>query len=128
MVVTISRTDLARRTREVMEQVRSGHTVIVHSYGGDQIVLMDMLDYHLLRAYAAYTSASQPEGLPDEIWQTLQAYLRGDISVSRAAEMFGVSRFDLMDRFKRSGIPLRLGPDSIEEAHEEVATARQTRL
>jgi hypothetical protein len=90
-------------------------------------LFLDMLDYHLLRAFAAYASASHLDDLPDEIGQTIQAYLHGDISVSRAAEMLGVARFDLVDRFKRSGIPLRLGPESIDDAREEIATARQPR-
>ena len=47
MDAVISRTELARNTREIVEQVRHGQTVIVQSYGEEQIVLLDALDYRL---------------------------------------------------------------------------------
>jgi hypothetical protein len=54
MTLTISRTDLARNTREIVEQVRGGQTIVVQSYGQDQIVLLDMLDYKILRSLVNY--------------------------------------------------------------------------
>ena len=44
MVTAISKTDLARNTREIVERVRSGQTIVVKSYGEEQIVLLDALD------------------------------------------------------------------------------------
>jgi hypothetical protein len=49
----------------------------------------------------------------------IAAYLEGDISLGRAAELLGLSRFDLALRFNRLGPPLRLGPATIAEAREE---------
>jgi predicted HTH domain antitoxin len=53
------------------------------------------------------------------------AYLDQHISLSKAAEQLGLSRFELMERFDRLGVPLRIGPASMDEARDEVKTARQ---
>jgi predicted HTH domain antitoxin len=54
----------------------------------------------------------------------IQDYLDDQISVGKAAERLNLSRFELTDLFQRFGIPLRLGPASIEEARTEIAAAR----
>jgi hypothetical protein len=59
----ISKTDLARRTRSVLEQARRGRTVIVESYGEEQVAILDVLDYRILRAIAAYY-AMPPHAAP----------------------------------------------------------------
>lgn len=124
MSITVSRTDLARNTREIVDQVRKGQTIFVQSYGEDQVVLLDALDYRILRALADYavkeTSASGGEVLNE----VLQAYLAQHISLAKAAESLGLSRFELMERFERLGIPLRLGPSTVEETQQEVSAAR----
>jgi predicted HTH domain antitoxin len=148
----ISRTDLARRTRQVVDQARRGGTVIVESYGEEQVAIMDAHDYHLLRAVAAYhigpshsapisDEALAPRGLEEEIveravaeaggdvqiaWnQVITAYLDGDISLGRAAELLGFSRFELAERCNRLDIPLQLGPANVEEAKGELEALRQ---
>lgn len=123
MDAVISRTELARNTREIVEQVRHGQTVIVQSYGEEQIVLLDALDYRLLRAAAAY-SLDSPHLHADDapnavVWQ----YLDQQISLAKAAELLECSRFELMARFERLGLPLRLGSASLDEAKDEVAAA-----
>ena len=55
----------------------------------------------------------------------LFAYLSERISLSKAAELLSLSRFDLMERFERTGIPLRRGPDTLEDAIDEITAARQ---
>lgn len=61
-------------------------------------------------------------------WErAIQDYLDDQISLGKAAERLNLSRFELMDLFKRFGIPLRLGPASIEEARAEIAAARDLR-
>jgi prevent-host-death family protein len=128
MTITISRTDLARKTREIMEQVRQGQAVVVESYGQEQIVLLDALDYKLLRALGHYAAAqaSLAEAVAeDEVSQAVIAYLEQRISLSKMAEQLSLSRFDLMARFERLGIPLRLGPATIDEAREEIEAARR---
>lgn len=55
--------------------------------------------------------------------EVLRAYLAEEISLGRAAELLGLSRFDAQERFRQLGVPLLLGPATLEEAREEVASA-----
>lgn len=132
MTVTISRTDLARNTREVVDQVRRSQPVLVQSYGEDQVVLLDALDYRILKAVVNYAvskvSAEVVDATDDGLNSTMRAYLNQDISLAKAAEQMSLSRFDLMERFERLGVPLRIGPASVDEAHDEVKTARQGKV
>ncbi|MDZ4768630.1 MAG: UPF0175 family protein [Chloroflexota bacterium] len=121
-MVTISRTDLARSTREIIEQVRKGETIMVQSYGEDQIVLLDAIDYRLLKAAAAVFDDA-PGGHPDAMKEALRRYLAKDISLAKAAELLGTNRFELMERFDRLGIPIRNASATIEEARQEADVA-----
>jgi prevent-host-death family protein len=125
MVIAISKTDLARNTREIVDQVRHGQTIIVESYGEEQIVLLDALDYRLLRAVIASALKSESSENSNEITATMSLYLDEKISLAKAAEQLGLSRFDLMDRFERLGVPLRLGPATLVEAQDEIASAQR---
>ncbi len=51
---TILRTELARKTREVVTSVQEGQPTLVRSYGQDQVVLLDALDYRLLCGVATW--------------------------------------------------------------------------
>lgn len=143
----ISKTDLARRTRQVVDRARRGHPVIVESYGEEQVAIVDAADYRCLRAVSAYhalpahpapisDASLSPRGLSEDAvaravaeaegdlqagWdQVIAAYLDGDISLGRAAQLLGVSRFDLTERLRRLGVPLHLGSTSIAEARVEL--------
>ncbi len=141
---TISRTDLARSTRQTIEQARRGQTILVRSYGEEQVAIIDALDYRLLRAAALYRAqpnapahetAAIPQGLaesdveaavaqaggdPQAAWDLIvAAYLDGHISLGRAATLLNQSRFELQARFSRLGITLRLGPLSVAEGRAE---------
>lgn len=141
---TINRTDLARRTRQMMERVRRGDTLIVESYGEEQVVLIDALDYRLMRAVTSYHSLPpQPNPLTDptlepvglaesqlagldtqERWNRIMAaYLDVHISLGRAATLLELSRYELDERFRRLDISRRIGPETIAEARAEVETA-----
>ncbi|MBI4768938.1 MAG: hypothetical protein HY784_00625 [Chloroflexi bacterium] len=149
---TINRTELARRTRQIMEQARRGRTLIVESYGEEQVVVMDALDYRLLRSVATHgvdytrgvsveTPASGQPGLTRaDIEQTIAAaggdsqagwnramaaYLQAEISLGRTAELLELSPFELRERFNRLGLPLLLGPTTAEEALSELDALRQ---
>ena len=52
----------------------------------------------------------------------VSAYLDGEISLAKAAELLGMHALELRERFTKLGIPLRLGPANIDEAKAE-ATA-----
>lgn len=49
------------------------------------------------------------------------AYLDGEINLGKAAELLGMHRLELQARFIAQSIPLRSGPDTVEEARAEVA-------
>lgn len=140
----INRTELARSTRQAIEQARRGQTILVESYGEEQIAIVDALDYRLLRAVALYRSRSAapvqeatatPRGLaaeeveravaaangdPQAAWDlVITAYLDGDISLGRAAALLKLSRFDLTLRFNRLGLPMHLGAATVDEALAE---------
>lgn len=123
MSITVSRTDLARNTREIVDQVRKGQTIFVQSYGEDQVVLLDALDYRILRALVDYAVKATSASHGAVLNEVLQAYFDQNISLAKAAESLGLSHFELMERFERLGIPLRLGPSTVEEAQEEVSAA-----
>lgn len=57
----------------------------------------------------------------------LQAYLDERISLGKAAELLGLHELELREQFLRLGIPLRLGPATIDEARAEVEAARAWR-
>jgi predicted HTH domain antitoxin len=127
MQVTISRTDLARNTREIVDQVRKGHTIFVQSYGEDQIVLLDLLDYKILKALVDYALRETNDLQVGAVNEVMRLYLDEQVSLAKASEMLGLSRYELMEHFERLGIPLRLGPETLEDAQEEIASARYAR-
>lgn len=85
-------------------------------------MLLDPLEYRLLQGLAALGSGR--EASEGEIQSLLRRYLDEEISLSKMATVLGVSRFELMERFERLGVPVRIGPATIEEAREEVRVAR----
>jgi predicted HTH domain antitoxin len=123
-MVTISRTDLARNTREIVEQVRKGHTIFVQSYGEDQIVLLDILDYKILKGMADYALREANDLQTADVSEVMRLYLDEQISLEKVSEMLGLSRYELMEHFERLGIPLRLGSETLDEAQEEVVSAQ----
>ena len=147
---TISKTDLARRTRQVMDRVRRGHTLVVESYGQEEAVLVDVADYRILRAVAAYYSlpphsapANDPDveplglseqdvesavreagGAPQARWNlVIAAYLDEHINLGRVATLLGLSTYELDESFRRLDVPRRVGPETVEEARSEVDVA-----
>ena len=147
---TISRTELARSTRQAIEQARRGQTILVESYGEEQVAIVDILDYRLLRAVAAYRTQANvpaqdinaiPQGLTEEFIHTSQsaagddpqvvwdlviaAYLDGQISFGRTAVLLKQPRFELQARFNRLGLSLHLGPSIIAEGKAEYDTLSQ---
>ncbi|MBI4604313.1 MAG: UPF0175 family protein [Planctomycetes bacterium] len=52
-------------------------------------------------------------------------YRTGDVSLARAAYLAGVSWRQMRDILQDHGVPLRLGPEFLDEAREEVAEVRR---
>ena len=137
-VQRISKTDLARNTRQVLNTVMRGQTALIESHGKPEAAIIDIVDYLIVRAvmryYARPPQIDVDAGLTDAAvagTADLQArtnlvlayYLADAISLSRAAELLGLSSFDLRLRFVRLDVPLRLGPATIEEALAEAEVA-----
>ena len=55
----------------------------------------------------------------------VNAYLDEVINLGRAAELLGMHRLELQERFARLGIPIRIGAATREEAQAEVAAIRK---
>jgi prevent-host-death family protein len=135
----IPKTELARNTRQVIRAAQRGQTVVVESHGQPEVAIMDIVDYHIVRAVLRYymepPAIEIGAGLPDteahpadpqaQYDLILAHYLSENISLGRAAELLRLPWLDLRSRFIRLDIPLRLGPANIEEARQEVANLIQ---
>lgn len=129
------KTELSRNTRQIIRAAQRGQTVVIEHHGQPEVAIIDIADYHILRALAYYY-AHPPQietgsGLSDEtvaVPPSLQArydlvlayYLAEEISLGRAAELLDLPPLDLRTRFLRLDVPLRLGPADVEEARAEV--------
>jgi prevent-host-death family protein len=120
----ISPSDLSQRTREILDRVEEGELAVVASGGEERIVLLDALDYRLLRALAVCATGEDVNGglLEDRV---LRDYLAEKINLGKAAELLQLSRFELEESFQRLGVPLRRGAHSIGDAQAEIAAARR---
>ena len=118
----ISPTDLQDKAPEIVERVRQGEMAVVESSGEEQIVLLDAADFRLLQALAACaTESPEPNEEISHDARVLRRYLDAEINLGKAAVELGLSRLELQDRFHRLGVPLRIGPASMEEALREIA-------
>jgi predicted HTH domain antitoxin len=134
----IPKTELARKTRQVINSVLRGQPAVVESYGQPEVAIIDIVDYYILRAVMRYY-AHQPEinpeaGLPDQEVEAisdpqerfdlvLAHYLAEAISLGRAAELLDLSWLDLRTRCLRLDVPLRAGPIDVDEARSDVEVA-----
>lgn len=134
----VRKTDLARNTRQVINNVLRGQTAVVESHGQPEVAIMDILDYRITRAvmryYSQRPSIDAEEGLSDQqVASTsdpqkqfdlvLAHYLAGAISLGRVAELLALPWVDLRIRFQRLDVPLRVAPIDVEEARRDVETA-----
>jgi len=118
--------------------VLRGRPAVVESYGQPEVVIIDIIDYHIVRAVMRYY-AHQPEidpeaGLPDQEVEAisdpqegfdlvLAHYLAAAISLSRAAELLDLSWLDLRTRCLRLDVPLRAGSTDVDKARADVEVA-----
>lgn len=122
----ISPSDLSQRTREILDRVQEGELAVVASGGEERIVLLDALDYRLLRTLAFWATGGGANVPSDPLEaRVLRDYLDERISLGKAAELLQLTRFELEGSFERLGIPLRRGARSIEDAQAEIAAARR---
>lgn len=134
----VGKTELARNVRSVINNVLRGQTTVVENHGQPEVVIVDVSDYYIMRAFAHYHSGAfsveAENGLQTEMvsaQSTVQAkydlvlsyYLVNEISLSRAAELLDMTRFDLQTRFMRLDIPLHMAPADVSEVQSDIAQA-----
>ena len=134
----VSKTELARSTRQVMREVQRGYTVLVESHGQAEAVILDIVDYRIMRAVLAYIARPpqvDSQGIAAE-WlveiddsqqvydRVLAHYLAGAISLGRAAELLDLPVLDLQFRFQRLDVPLSLGAEDHYSAIDEIEGAK----
>ena len=134
----VPKTDLARKTHQVIREVQRGYTVLVESHGQAEVAIMDIVDYRIVRAFLAFHARSpqvDPKGIgierlaemddSQQVYDLVLAhYLAGAISLGRAAELLDLSVLDLQFRFQRLDMPLNLGVENEQAALDEVEAAR----
>jgi hypothetical protein len=141
--VRVTQDDLARDPSAILETVRREGSALVERQGEPQAAIIDVIDYRLLRA-AAHAQVEPPGQAANEhtLVQELsdkelakasdtQArynlvvkwHLAGLISTGRMAELLGLPFIDLSTRFHRLGIPLRVGPPTVEEIRRDTDVA-----
>lgn len=138
----ISKTDLARNTHHVIREAQRGYTVLVENHGQAEVAIVDILDFQLQRAAIHYftslkeyeddleINASLLESLVDDQARfnlVIGHYLAVHISLGRAAELLNMSANELQMRLVRSGVPLRMGPQSVEELKDELKAIKDSK-
>ena len=59
----------------------------------------------------------------EELATTIGLYVLGEISLGKAAERAGVTRWEMEEILQETGVELQLGPQSMEELEDEVDVA-----
>lgn len=140
--VRVRKTDLARNTSQIIRNVLRGKTTVIESHGQPEVAMIDIVDFQLQRAAVHYFSA--PQGyekdieLNEEALKALSSddqapynlvlghYMALHLSLARAAELLGMNSHELRMRLVRLDIPLRVGPQTAEEAQKEIEAIRKT--
>jgi predicted HTH domain antitoxin len=137
----ISKTDLARSTHQVIREAQRGYTVLVENHGQPEVAIVDIVDFQLQRAaihYFGFPKEYEKEiEISESILKSLSTdqdrfnlvighYLAVHISIGRSAELLGMSPPELQVRLMRSGVPLRMGPESKEELDKEMKTIERS--
>ena len=134
----VPKTSLARKTREVLQAVQRGQTVVVENHGQPEVAIVDIVDYYLLRAamhYHTHSPAVDKAGglsektivgkksAQEQANLIMTHYLAGAISLSRAAELLQLPWLDLRTRFIRLDIPIRNAPLGTDEIASDLKSA-----
>lgn len=59
----------------------------------------------------------------EQLATTIGLYVLGEISLGKAAERTGVTRWEMEEILQEAGVKLRLGPQSMDELEDEVDVA-----
>ncbi len=106
MAIIVSKTDLARRTRNIVDLTQRGNVVHVRSYGADCIVLLDALTYRLLTLLASRALPdSAQDGWLESLLSDLVEHTDGERRAASKLSTAGmVSQVEVIERLGRLGI------------------------
>ncbi len=135
--VHVRKTDLARNTSQIIRNVLRGQPTVIENHGQPEAIVVDVVDYLILRAVTHYHAGNltplDPDGPRDTEFAGLSSqerynramdyYLAEQCSTGRMAELLQISWLDMRERFNRLGVPLFFGPTTIEEAREDARVA-----
>ncbi|KAA3656703.1 MAG: hypothetical protein DWQ04_30310 [Chloroflexi bacterium] len=134
----VPKTTLARQTRQIIQAVQRGQTVVVEHHGQPEAAIMDIMDYYLIRAVLFYhihtpqidadaglsdEAVAALTSLPEQVHLVIAHYLAGAISLSRAAELLELPWLDLRTRCLRLDIPIRNAPISSDDITTDLENA-----
>lgn len=137
-VLRVKKTDLARKTRQIIHRVQRGQPAIVENHGQPEVAVIDVCDYRIMRAVMRYyvqpITIDITKGLTDKELSTISSvqqrynlvfahYLAGAISLAHAAELLLLSWLDLRTRCLRLDVPLRTAPADMTEARADIEMA-----
>jgi len=71
------------------------------------------------------TDRREPDSDTEELATTIGLYVLGEISLGKAAERTGVSRWEMQEILQDNDVEPRLGPASVEDAAEEIENIRE---
>lgn len=77
----------------------------------------------VLRSALEALSTLHPE---QKLKMVAAAYEAGDISLGKAAELYGVSHEEMKDLLRQAGAQIHLGPESEDELMREISTFEST--
>jgi predicted HTH domain antitoxin len=60
----------------------------------------------------------------DELATTIGLYVLGELSLGKAAERVGVTRWEMQELLKEHGVEPRLGPSDMDDAEDEIEAIR----
>ncbi|ELY62818.1 UPF0175 family protein [Natrinema versiforme] len=59
----------------------------------------------------------------EEFATTIGLYVLGEISLGKAAERAGITRWEMKEILTAAGVEIRLGPQTMDDLEDEVETA-----
>jgi hypothetical protein len=132
----VRKTDLARNTSQIIRNVMRGQPTVIENHGQAEAIVVDVVDYLILRALANFHAGNSPVldpngpsdpefaglSLQERYNRAMDYYLGKQCSTGRMAELLKISWLDMRERFNRLGVPLFLGPATPEDARAEFDT------
>lgn len=115
--------ELEDRAYEVQTSLGRGVPVLVQRDDGVRVPLADMLDFDIMHVVAGHF-----EGPPEPFEYhkaVLYQYKNREITVGKTAKRLRIDRSDLIERFTRLDVPVRIGPDTTEEIRSEIRRSRR---